>query len=135
MHFCRGNRTGMWAASGGYDPIAERIFNEIEVDGYLLEFDTSRSGGFSPLRHLPEGKMALLGLVSTKRPDVEGKDEIKRRLDEAAHYAPLESLGLCPQCGFGASAMRGSARQNPMTQEIQNQKLRLLVEVAGEVWN
>ena len=135
LHLCRGNRTGMWAGAGGYDPIAERLFNELEVDTYLLEFDTERAGSFAPLRSLPKGKRALLGLVSTKRAEVETADELRRRIDQAAVYAPLDRLGLCPQCGFGASALRGSALQNPMTPQLQERKLRRIVEVAREVWS
>jgi 5-methyltetrahydropteroyltriglutamate--homocysteine methyltransferase len=135
VHLCRGNRVGMWAAAGGYEPIAERLFNEVEADAYLLEFDTERAGGLEPLRHLPKGKRALIGLVSTKRKEIESADELKRKLDQAARHAPLERLGLCPQCGFGASALRGSADQNPMTREIQEAKLRRMVEVAKTVWS
>jgi 5-methyltetrahydropteroyltriglutamate--homocysteine methyltransferase len=125
----------MWAGAGGYEPIAERLFNELDVDAYLLEFDTARAGGFSPLASLPAGKRALLGLVSTKRTEVESVDEIRRKLDEASRHAPLERLGLCPQCGFGASALRGSANRNPMTQALQDGKLRRIVEVARAVWH
>ncbi|MFM9972405.1 MAG: 5-methyltetrahydropteroyltriglutamate--homocysteine S-methyltransferase [Burkholderiales bacterium] len=134
MHFCRGNREGMWAAAGGYEPIAEKMFNQLEVDAYLLEFDSSRAGGFAPLRFLPENKIALLGLVSTKNPQVESADDLKRKLDEAARHAPLERLGLCPQCGFAASALRKTANLNPMTQAIQVAKLNRIMEVAHDAW-
>jgi 5-methyltetrahydropteroyltriglutamate--homocysteine methyltransferase len=134
VHLCRGNRVGMWAAAGGYEPVAERLFNQVEADAYLLEFDTERAGGLEPLRHLPKGKRALLGFVSTKRREIESADELKRKLDLASRHVSIDQLGLCPQCGFGASALRGSAGQNPMTVEIQEAKLRRMVEVAREVW-
>jgi 5-methyltetrahydropteroyltriglutamate--homocysteine methyltransferase len=134
MHLCRGNRVGMWAGAGGYDVIAERMFNELEVDGFLLEFDTSRAGSFEPLRHLPADKIAYLGLVSTKNPEIETGESLQKRLEEAARYAPIERLGICPQCGFGASALRGFAHLNPMTEDIQERKLNRMVEVAENVW-
>lgn len=134
MHFCRGNREGMWGAAGGYEPIAEKMFNRLDVDAYLLEFDSSRAGGFEPLRHLPKDRIALLGLISTKNPEVESADSLKRKLDEAARHAPLERLGLCPQCGFTASALRGFAHLNPMTRDIQAAKIARMVEVARDVW-
>jgi 5-methyltetrahydropteroyltriglutamate--homocysteine methyltransferase len=134
MHFCRGNREGMWGAAGGYEFIAEKMFNQLEVDAYLLEFDSSRAGGFEPLRHLPKNKIALLGLISTKNPQVESADDLKRKLEEAARNAPLERLGLCPQCGFTASALRGLAHLNPMNRDIQIAKLDRMMEVARSVW-
>ena len=100
MHLCRGNFAGAWVAEGGYEPVAELLFNEIDVDGYFLEYDSARAGGFEPLRFLPKGKIAVLGLVTTKSAQLESKDELKRRIDEAARYAPLEQLALSPQCGF-----------------------------------
>ena len=129
MHLCRGNFAGAWVAEGGYDPIAELLFNEIDVDGYFLEYDSPRAGTFAPLRFLPKGKTAVLGLVTTKSATLETKDEIKRRIDEAAGYAPLEQLALSPQCGF-SSGIGGQA----MTVERETEKLRLVVDTAREVW-
>jgi 5-methyltetrahydropteroyltriglutamate--homocysteine methyltransferase len=128
-HICRGNLEGSWLAEGGFDPVAEMLFNESDADAFFLEYDTPRAGTFEPLRFLPEGKMAVLGLVSTKTPVLEPKDQLKRRLDDAARYAPLDRLGITPQCGF-SSTYRG----NPVTVEDEKKKLALLVEVAGEVW-
>jgi 5-methyltetrahydropteroyltriglutamate--homocysteine methyltransferase len=129
MHFCRGNMRSAWSARGGYEPIAERVFGEVEVDRFLLEYDTERSGGFEPLRFVPPGKMVVLGLVTTKRGELETKDELKRRIEEAARYVPVEQLCLSPQCGF-ASTVEG----NDLGYEEQVAKLRLVVEVAAEVW-
>jgi 5-methyltetrahydropteroyltriglutamate--homocysteine methyltransferase len=129
MHLCRGNFAGAWIADGGYEPIAELLFNEIAVDGYFLEYDSARAGGFEPLRFLPKGKIAVLGLVTTKSPQMETKDDLKRRIDEAARYAPLEQLALSPQCGF-SSGIGGNA----MTVADEIAKLRLVVETAREVW-
>src|SRR5262249_37274923 len=102
MHLCRGNFAGAWVAEGGYEPIAELLFNVIGVDGYFLEYDSARAGSFEPLRFLPKGKIAVLGLVTTKSGTLEGKDTLKRRIDEAARYAPPEQLALSPQCGFSS---------------------------------
>src|SRR6266436_8040384 len=129
MHLCRGNFAGAWVAEGGYEPIAELVFNEIDVDGYFLEYDSARAGGFEPLRFLPKGKAAVLGLVTTKSGKLESKDELKRRIDEAAKHAPLEQLALSPQCGF-SSGIGG----NTMDEEGEIAKLRLVVETAREVW-
>jgi 5-methyltetrahydropteroyltriglutamate--homocysteine methyltransferase len=129
MHVCRGNFAGNWMAEGGYDPVAEVLFNEIDVDGYFLEYDTARAGGFEPLRFLPKGKTVVLGLVTTKKGALESKDELKRRIDEAAKFAPLEQLALSPQCGF-SSGIGG----NTMGVAEQMAKLRRVVEVAHEVW-
>jgi 5-methyltetrahydropteroyltriglutamate--homocysteine methyltransferase len=129
MHLCRGNFEGAWLAEGGYEPVAEVLFNEIDVTGYFLEYDTARAGGFAPLRLLPKGKRVVLGLISSKRGALESKDEIKRRIDEAARYVPLEQLAVSPQCGF-ASGERG----NKLTQAEQFAKLARVVEVAREVW-
>jgi 5-methyltetrahydropteroyltriglutamate--homocysteine methyltransferase len=129
MHVCRGNFAGNWMAEGGYDPVAEVLFNEIDVDGYFLEYDTARAGGFEPLRFLPKGKTVVLGLVTTKKGALESKDELKRRIDEAAKFAPLEQLALSPQCGF-SSGIGG----NTMGVQEQMAKLRRVVEVAHEVW-
>ncbi len=129
MHLCRGNFAGAWIAEGGYEPIAELLFNEIGVDGYFLEYDSERAGSFAPLRFLPKGKMAVLGLVTTKSPKMETKDELKRRIEEASRYAPIEQLALSPQCGF-SSGIGGNA----MTVENEIAKLKLVVETAREVW-
>ena len=129
MHLCRGNFAGAWVAEGGYDPIAELLFNEIGVDGYFLEYDTARAGSFAPLRYLPKGKIAVLGLVTTKGPKLETKDELKRRIEEASRYAPIEQLALSPQCGF-SSGIGGNA----MTVDDEIAKLKLVVETAREVW-
>ncbi len=129
MHLCRGNFAGAWIAEGGYEPIAELLFNEIGVDGYFLEYDSPRAGDFAPLRFLPKGKMAVLGLVTTKSPNLESKDELKRRLDAASRHAPIEQLALSPQCGF-SSGIGGNA----MTIDDEVKKLSLVVETAREVW-
>ncbi len=129
MHLCRGNFAGAWVAEGGYDPIAELLFNEMNVDGYFLEYDTPRAGSFAPLRFLPKGKIAVLGLVTTKGPQLETKDELKRRIEAASRYAPIEQLALSPQCGF-SSGIGGNA----MTVENEIAKLKLIVETAREVW-
>jgi len=131
IHLCRGNSAGQWAAAGAYEPVADVLLNQIEVDGYFLEYDDARSGGFEPLRFFPRQsrKKIVLGLVSTKVPAIESKDDLKRRIDEAAKYVPLENVCLSPQCGF-ASTFRG----NPITAEVQRRKLELVVQVATEVW-
>ena len=129
MHLCRGNFQGNWVAEGGYDPVAEVLFNEIGMDGYFMEYDSARAGGFEPLRFLPKGKTVVLGLVTTKRGQIESKDELKRKIDEAAKYAPLEQLCLSPQCGF-ASGVLGAT----MGIEDEKRKLELVVETADEVW-
>jgi 5-methyltetrahydropteroyltriglutamate--homocysteine methyltransferase len=129
MHLCRGNFAGQWIAEGGYEPIAELLFNAINVDGYFLEYDSERAGSFAPLRFLPQGKVAVLGLVTTKSPQLEGKDELKRRIEEASRYAPLEQLALSPQCGF-SSGIGG----NTMTIAEEIAKLARVVETAREVW-
>jgi 5-methyltetrahydropteroyltriglutamate--homocysteine methyltransferase len=129
MHLCRGNFAGAWIAEGGYEPIAELLFNEIGVDGYFLEYDSPRAGSFGPLRFLPKGKTAVLGLVTTKSPKMETKDELKRRIEEASRYVPIEQLALSPQCGF-SSGIGGNA----MTVDDEIEKLELVVETAREVW-
>jgi 5-methyltetrahydropteroyltriglutamate--homocysteine methyltransferase len=129
MHLCRGNFAGAWIAEGGYEPIAELLFNEIGVDGYFLEYDSERAGSFAPLRFLPKGKMAVLGLVTTKSSKMETKDELKRRIEEASRHAPIEQLALSPQCGF-SSGIGGQA----MTVDDEIKKLALVVETAREVW-
>jgi 5-methyltetrahydropteroyltriglutamate--homocysteine methyltransferase len=129
-HMCRGNFRSSWAAEGGYDFVAEALLNELEVDGFFMEWDDERSGGFEPLRFLPKGdKQVVLGLVTTKTGELESKDELKRRIEEASKHAPLEQLCLSPQCGF-SSTVEGNA----LTEEQQWAKLRLIVEVAEEVW-
>jgi 5-methyltetrahydropteroyltriglutamate--homocysteine methyltransferase len=129
MHLCRGNYKGRWLAEGGYEPIAERLFAELPVSAFLLEFDTARAGGFSPLRFVPSGKRAMLGLVSTKTPRLESADELARLIGRAAEHAPLDRLGICPQCGF-ASTVGG----NPLGIDDERRKLALVVEVARRVW-
>jgi 5-methyltetrahydropteroyltriglutamate--homocysteine methyltransferase len=129
LHQCRGNREGSWAAEGGYDPIAEVLFNRVNVHGYFLEYDTPRAGGFEPLRFLPKGKRVVLGLVSTKKPSLETEVELLRKIESAAKFAPLEQLALSPQCGF-ASSIKG----NPLGPAEQEAKLRRIVEVAHKVW-
>ena len=129
MHLCRGNFQGRWVAEGGYDPVAEVLLNEIEVDGYFMEYDSPRAGSFEPLRFLPKGKIVVLGLVTTKRGQIESKDELKRRIEEASKFAPLEQLCLSPQCGF-ASGVAGAT----MGIEDEARKLELVVETAREVW-
>ena len=129
MHLCRGNFRGRWMASGGYGPVAEQLFNEAPVDAFFLEYDSERAGDFSPLRLVPAGKRVVLGLVSTKRPGLESPDELRRRIEEAARYVPLDRLALSPQCGF-ASVAGG----NLLTEENQAAKLRLVVDVAQAVW-
>ena len=129
IHTCRGNHQSMWMASGGYDSVAETLFNGADVDGFFLEYDTERAGGFEPLRFVPKGKKVVLGLVSSKEPELESKDTLKRRIDEAAKHIPLEQLCLSPQCGF-ASTSEG----NRITEDIEKRKLELIVSVAQEVW-
>jgi 5-methyltetrahydropteroyltriglutamate--homocysteine methyltransferase len=128
-HLCRGNFRSSWAAEGGYDFVAEALFGGLDVDGFFLEYDDARSGGFEPLRFVPAGKMVVLGLVTTKSGDLEDKDTLKRRIDEASKYVPLEQLCLSPQCGF-SSTVEG----NVLTYDEQVAKLRLIVETAQEVW-
>ncbi len=130
IHLCRGNRRGHWFAEGGYDPIAEKLFGTLQVDRFLLEYDDERSGTFEPLRLVPRGKTVVLGLVSSKRPQLESKRELIRRIEEAARYVPLEHLALSPQCGFGTT-MEGS----PLSEDDQWAKLRLVAETAREVWH
>jgi 5-methyltetrahydropteroyltriglutamate--homocysteine methyltransferase len=130
MHSCRGNFRSTWIAEGGYEFVAERLFNDVNIDGYFLEWESERAGGLDPLRYVPTGnKIVVLGLISSKFPALENKDDIKRRIDEAAKYVPLEQLALSPQCGF-ASTEEG----NVLTEEEQWAKLRHVVEIAQEVW-
>jgi 5-methyltetrahydropteroyltriglutamate--homocysteine methyltransferase len=128
-HMCRGNNQSMWAAEGGYDFVAEALFNDLEVDGFFLEYDDERSGTFEPLRFVPKGKLVVLGLVTTKRPELESKDLLKRRIDEASKFVDVDQLCLSPQCGF-SSTVEG----NKLTRDDQTAKLRLVVETAQEVW-
>ncbi len=135
LHMCRGNMQGLWMGDGGYGQIAERLFGDTDVDGFLLEYDSPRAGDFAPLQHLAKGKIVYLGLISTKKPDVENADDLKRRIDEAATNADLGQLGISPQCGFGSAAMsKFNVQENPMTADVQRGKLERLVEVAGDVW-
>jgi 5-methyltetrahydropteroyltriglutamate--homocysteine methyltransferase len=129
MHTCRGNFMSAWVAAGGYEPVAEAVFSGINVDAFFLEFDSERAGGFEPLRFVPKNKKIVLGLITTKTPELESKDAIKRRIDEAAKYVPLENLCLSPQCGF-SSTHHG----NKITTDVQWRKLQLVVDVAREVW-
>jgi 5-methyltetrahydropteroyltriglutamate--homocysteine methyltransferase len=129
IHLCRGNNRSHWYAEGGYDAIAERLFHELAVDRFLLEYDDNRSGTFEPLRLVPQGKTVVLGLVSTKRAELERKKDLVRRIEEASKYIPLERLAISPQCGF-ASTMEG----NLLTEDEQWDKLQLVVDVAGEIW-
>jgi 5-methyltetrahydropteroyltriglutamate--homocysteine methyltransferase len=128
-HMCRGNFRSSWAAEGGYDFVGEALFNELQVDGFFLEYDDERSGSFEPLRFVPKGKQVVLGLVTTKSGALESKDELKRRIEEASRFVPLEQLCLSPQCGF-SSTVDGNA----LTYEEQVAKLRLVVETAQEIW-
>ena len=129
MHLCRGNFQSTFVASGGYEPVAEILFNEIKIQAYFMEYDTDRAGGFEPLRFVPKGKQVVLGLVTSKSGTLESKDALKRRIDEAAKYIPLDQLCLSPQCGF-ASTEEG----NILAEDEQWAKLRMIVELAEEVW-
>ena len=128
-HMCRGNYKSAWTSSGSYDWIAEALFTQLKVDAFFLEYDDARSGGFEPLRFMPKDKIVVLGLVTTKQAQLESKDHLKRRIDEAAKYVPIENLCLSPQCGF-SSTVEGNA----LTYDQQMAKLRLVVETAREVW-
>ncbi len=129
IHLCRGNFRSTFAASGDYEPVAEALLSQMHVDAYFLEYDDERSGGFAPLRFLPKGKIAVLGLITTKTGELESADDIKRRIDEAARYAPIEQLALSPQCGFASDA-----EGNQLTWDDQRRKLELVVSIADEVW-
>jgi 5-methyltetrahydropteroyltriglutamate--homocysteine methyltransferase len=131
LHLCRGNRVGFTGGVGSYEAAAEMVFNQEHVDRFLLEYDTERAGGFEPLRFVPKGKVVLLGLVSTKTPKLESKDELLRRIDEATKYIPLEQLALGPQCGFQSASNRDGAS---MTIDDEKRKLELIAETAREVW-
>ena len=129
VHLCRGNFQSAWAAEGGYEPVAEALFNDLAVDGYFLEYDDARSGNFAPLRFVPKGKTVVLGLITSKVPELESKSELKKRIDEAAKYMPLDQLCLSPQCGFSSTA-----HGNVLTAADQAKKVQLLMDVAREVW-
>jgi 5-methyltetrahydropteroyltriglutamate--homocysteine methyltransferase len=129
LHFCRGNNRSAWAARGGYEPVAERLFGGVDVDRFLLEYDTDRAGGFEPLRFVPGGKTVVLGLVSSKVPQLESIDDLRRRIDEASRHVPLENLALSPQCGFASTAPG-----NLLTVDEERRKLELVVETARKVW-
>jgi 5-methyltetrahydropteroyltriglutamate--homocysteine methyltransferase len=135
MHLCRGNMEGLWMGDGGYAPIAEALFTRCDVDAYLLEYDSPRAGDFAPLRHLSAGKRAYLGIISTKNPKLESSDDLLRRLDNAARYAPMERLGICPQCGFASAAMsKFAVLPSKVTTDIQTLKIQRLIEVGRRAW-
>ncbi len=129
MHLCRGNFQSAWVAEGGYEPVAEVLFNEMNIDGYFLEFDDERSGDFKPLRFVPKGKSVVLGIVSSKISELESKDDLKRRIDEAGKYMDLDDMAISPQCGF-SSTVEG----NKVTEADEIAKLTLVVETAAEIW-
>jgi 5-methyltetrahydropteroyltriglutamate--homocysteine methyltransferase len=129
VHLCRGNYQSSWLSQGGYDPVAEILLGEINVDGYFLEYDDERSGSFAPLRFLPKGKKVVLGIVSSKYAPLEPKDALKRRIDEAAKVVPLDQLCISPQCGFGSTA-----EGNAVSVDTERAKLALCVSVANDVW-
>jgi methionine synthase II (cobalamin-independent) len=128
-HMCRGNFRSAWAAEGSYEFVAEALFTQLDVDGFFLEYDDERSGGFEPLRFVPPGKMVVLGLVTTKRGELEQKDDLKRRIEDASRHVDIGQLCLSPQCGF-ASTVEGNA----LSVEDEKAKLRLVVETAVDVW-
>jgi 5-methyltetrahydropteroyltriglutamate--homocysteine methyltransferase len=130
IHLCRGNMKGAWMAEGGYEPIADALFNRVNVNIYCLEYDTDRAGDFSPLRFVPKGKTVILGLVSTKTPQLESKDNLKRRIADAARHIPIDQLGISPQCGFSSVGGGGQA----VTQDDTRRKLELVMNVATDVW-
>jgi 5-methyltetrahydropteroyltriglutamate--homocysteine methyltransferase len=129
VHTCRGNFKSTWLASGSYDFVADTAFTRLDVDAFFLEYDTERAGGFEPLRHVPRGRTVVLGLISSKVPELEKKDDLKRRIDAAAKYVPIENLCLSPQCGF-SSTHHG----NKLTEDDEKRKLALVLEVAHDVW-
>ena len=129
MHLCRGNNRSQWYAEGGYDPIAEKLFNELNVDRFLLEYESERSGTFDALRFVPRSKSVVLGLVSSKLPALESADDLIRRIEEASRFVPIENLALSPQCGF-ASTMEG----NLLSEDDQWRKLQLVADTARRVW-
>jgi 5-methyltetrahydropteroyltriglutamate--homocysteine methyltransferase len=129
VHLCRGNFRSRWMAQGGYEPVAECLFNDLDVDAFFLEYDSPRAGDFEPLRHMADDKIVVLGLITSKTADLEDKEALRRRIDEASKYVPLERLALSPQCGF-ASVAGG----NELSEDEQMRKLALVVEVARDVW-
>ncbi|MGN9841015.1 5-methyltetrahydropteroyltriglutamate--homocysteine S-methyltransferase [Nonomuraea sp. H19] len=129
MHICRGNNRSAWMSKGGYEPVAERLFGEVPVDRFLLEYDTERAGGFEPLRFVRPGTTVVLGLISSKVPRLESQDDLRRRIDEAAKYVPLENLAISPQCGFASTA-----KGNLLTVDDERRKLELVVNTAQKVW-
>jgi 5-methyltetrahydropteroyltriglutamate--homocysteine methyltransferase len=129
IHLCRGNFKSAWVAEGGYEPVAEVLFNELDVDAYFLEYDDERSGDFAPLRFVPENKTVVVGIVTSKDGTLESPDDLKRRIDEAAQFMPLENMCLSPQCGF-SSTVHG----NELTEDAQWAKMEMIVNVANEVW-
>lgn len=130
LHLCRGNQRSMWHREGSYDAIAERLFTEVPHQRFLLEYDSPRAGGFAPLRHVPKGKVVVLGLISSKVPELESVDALRRRIDEAAKHLPLEQLAISPQCGFGSDAVG-----NLISEDDQKRKLERMVEVSRLVWS
>ena len=135
MHLCRGNMESLWMGDGGYAPIAEALFNRADVDAFLLEYDSARAGDFAPLRHLPAGKRAYLGIISTKNPALELVDELLHRLDEASCFAPMDRLGICPQCGFASAAMsKFAVKPSKLTPDLQTLKIERLLEVGQRAW-
>jgi 5-methyltetrahydropteroyltriglutamate--homocysteine methyltransferase len=130
IHLCRGNNRSHWYAEGGYDAIAEQLFGSLDVDRFLLEYDDTRSGSFEPLRFVPRGKTVVLGLISSKVPQLEDLETVARRIEEASKFVPMENLALSPQCGFASTA-----EGNLISEEQQWAKLRLVVETAHRVWN
>jgi 5-methyltetrahydropteroyltriglutamate--homocysteine methyltransferase len=129
MHFCRGNNQGKWIGEGGYEFVAEQMFQRLQLDAFFLEYDSPRAGSFAPLKYVPQNKVVVLGLISTKSPELESQAEICKRIDEASRFVPLDRLALSPQCGFASTAPG-----NPLTPADQEKKLRLVVETAREVW-
>jgi 5-methyltetrahydropteroyltriglutamate--homocysteine methyltransferase len=129
LHMCRGNNRSAWISEGGYEAVAEKAFNLLDVDRFLLEYDTERAGGFEPLRFVPKGKTVVLGLISSKVPQQESPDQLRRRIDEAAQYVAMEHLALSPQCGFASTAPG-----NMLTWDDQRRKLELVVQTARRVW-
>ena len=129
IHLCRGNQRSMWHREGTYDAIAERLFNELPHDRFLLEYDSPRAGSFEPLRFVPKSKIVVLGLISTKVPELETIDELKRRIDAAAKFLPLDQLAISPQCGFASDVVG-----NLLSEDDQKRKLARVVETAREVW-
>jgi 5-methyltetrahydropteroyltriglutamate--homocysteine methyltransferase len=129
IHLCRGNQRSMWHREGSYDTIAERLFCELPHDRFLLEYDSPRAGSFEALRFVPKGKLVVLGLISTKVPNLERLDDLRRRIDEASKYLPLDQLALSPQCGFASDVVG-----NLLSPDDQKRKLELVVETARQVW-